>query len=68
MSVKTTTFTSTTTTQEISAKDLRSALNVPDNARLFVTVPSGGDYSSMELDIDELDEGLQVSWTETKQS
>lgn len=62
--------TSTTTTAHtgiIPAQGLREMLGLPDGARLFVDVPSGGDYSGCRLSLGD-DVQLQAQWevTETK--
>ena len=41
--------------------------DVPDNATVQFAVPSGGDYSGMDLPIDE-HEPVTVKWTTTVQS
>lgn len=40
---------------------LRTRFTIPDNAKVFIHVPGGGDYSNMDLDVDE-ETPLQVSW------
>lgn len=38
--------------------------NVPDRAKLTITVPGGGDWSNTELDLRETT--IDVEWTETE--
>lgn len=42
----------------------RKGVWVPDNADVIVPVPTGGDYSGMDLDIDR-DTVVRVRFTET---
>jgi hypothetical protein len=44
----------------ITANDIRKAFDLPEKARIVFEVPSGGDYSSCALDIEEYP--LRVSW------
>lgn len=41
---------------------LRYSLNIPDDAKIFVKVPGGGDWSNTNLNIDD-DTPLIVEWT-----
>lgn len=58
----------TNNTLQVTNTDLIAALNranpdlkIPDGARVYVSIPGGGDYSSMNLDIDG-DCPITVSW------
>ena len=56
---------------EINGKELRSMINqklsainadrIPNDARLFVMVPGGGDWSYEALDLDN--HPIQIEWT-----
>ena len=37
---------------------------MPKNAKMYIKVPSGGDWSGSEIDLDNEDMQLYVSWTE----
>lgn len=56
---------------EIGRKDILNYIHniekvyIPERADVFVWVPSGGDWSSTRLDIDD-DTPIQITWTETK--
>lgn len=67
MKIKTTTKTVTTKyhTATISAEDIKKAFGLPDDCELCVEVPSGGDYSGVELEIG-YDTELTVKWEETE--
>ena len=41
------------TTTEYTREDLQTLLGLPADAEIFVHVPGGGDWSNMDLDIDE---------------
>jgi len=66
-----------TTSKEYSCKlsreDLVQALNpglayqIPSDAKITITVPTGGDYSGDCLDLDEVG-GLTLTWREVKTS
>lgn len=53
--------TRTTEVRSYSAADIREALGLPQDARMELRVPSGGDYSGEHLGIDEFDGGLVVT-------
>lgn len=58
----------TITTQKrrvYTAEDLRKHLKLPRGAKLFVHVPGGGDWSSMDLEIG-VETNLEVAWTKEK--
>jgi hypothetical protein len=44
----------------ITEKMLREAFAIPKGAKIFIQVPGGGDYSNMDLDIEE----IIVTWIE----
>lgn len=50
----------------ITRSDLRKQFNIPDNADIYVEVPSGADWSGMALDIDDTENAICVRWTEVK--
>jgi hypothetical protein len=71
MTMKVTQKTTTTKTHRVEigrhalAKALRlSGINVPDRAGVYVIVPGGGDWSNMQLDVDDKTP-IVVSWTES---
>lgn len=49
-------------TSEDLLKWLRRKEGVEDNAKMTITVPSGGDYGGQTLDLDEVG-GITVTWT-----
>lgn len=54
----------TTVTKVISAEQLCSIFGLPANARVFVNVPGGGDWSNTDLDLsDTPDQGLLLQYT-----
>lgn len=46
----------------ISAADLKLKLGIPQHAKVWVDVPSGGDYSGTQLDLNEA--SIHVLWSE----
>ena len=46
-----TTKTETTTHHEFNYEEVRKALGLPENAKIWVQVPGGGDWSNAKLDI-----------------
>lgn len=42
---------------------IRNKMDIPDNAKIKFTVPSGGDYSGMEIDVDA-ENPIVVTWEE----
>jgi hypothetical protein len=51
-----------------SAVQLRKLLKLPEDARVFVRVPGGGDWSNQDLEIDDDIDGvtqLEVEYTRT---
>lgn len=66
--IQTTTTTLTRKTMKLTGTMIRQLLDVagfsvPDGASITVPVPGGGDWSNMDLDIDE-DTAIEVTWTE----
>ncbi|AKQ75832.1 hypothetical protein FDH82_gp42 [Roseobacter phage RDJL Phi 2] len=61
--------TSTTTTSKHEAKlsgaAIRRLLALPNDAHIKVTVPGGGDWSGMDLDLDS-GTTLDISWETVK--
>jgi hypothetical protein len=63
--MKTTKHMSVRTTLHITAGEIRQFVGAPENAKVFFVVPSGGDYSGIDVDIDEKATGeqvVQVQW------
>jgi hypothetical protein len=60
--VRTSMTTTTRYTGTISVKDLRKKFKIPEDATITVHVPGGGDWSDMNLDLEEIP--IQVSWVE----
>lgn len=58
-----TVHTETSVKTTFSRADLLKALGLPENARVFVQVPGGGDWSNCELEIDT-DVPLQADYKE----
>lgn len=50
----------------IPADGLRVLMGLPCDARLYVTVPGGGDWSGCDMVLGD-DVNLEVTWTTTKQ-
>ena len=42
-----------------------SGLEVPDGAEVFLRVPGGGDWPNTRLHVEEPEDGLVITWTET---
>ena len=70
--VKRKTNTRVTTSIELSGKGIVDILKdtgiIPDNAaeiNVVVHIPSGGDYSGMDLDINDAEHSITVSYTIT---
>ena len=63
-----TVFTEVKTTMEVAltARDIISALGLPDDAKVFFEVPTGGDYSGCTLDIDD-DTPVRARWVKVEQ-
>jgi hypothetical protein len=57
------TVTEQTFTMELTAKDLRKALGLPDDAELEFFVPGGGDWSNTSVSLDSYP--IYVSWKRT---
>lgn len=55
----------------IDAKTLLEKLNLPEDSKISFQVPSGGDYSGVELDLDDSEfnggNGLKISHTITRE-
>jgi hypothetical protein len=51
----------------ISASDLRKAFRIPAGASITFTVPTGGDYSGQNLDLED-GYALIVEWEELKRT
>ncbi len=47
---------------KIFASEIKRVFKLPADARLYITVPGGGDYSNMDLEIDE----ILVTYTKTR--
>lgn len=60
------TVTTTEHRLEFTADDLRRALDLPSKASLHVRVPGGGDWSSMNLGVDEATP-LVATWDDTSE-
>ena len=65
MTTTTTTTITSVTKKTITRKQLIEAFNLPENAEIYFSVPGGGDYSNMDLDLDERT-GITVRYEETK--
>lgn len=50
----------------ITSADLRRVFDVPADAKIFVRVPGGADWSNTNLEIDDEEQAIQVTWKETK--
>jgi len=50
---------------QINAEMIRQAFNLPDDARVYFTVPSGGGWSNSDIDI-EAEHPVFVEWTRTE--
>ncbi|UFK26730.1 hypothetical protein [Roseobacter phage RDJL6] len=48
---------------ELSGAAIKRHLGIPNNARITVAVPGGGDWSNMDLDLDA-GHTLDISWEE----
>lgn len=59
--------TQTTTEVCIPASLLRGLLKAPEDARLTVRVPSGGDWSGTDLELDDATQCPAVTYTEIKE-
>lgn len=59
-------FTNTvsTTSHEIaiSRSDIIKAFGLPDNAKVFIGVPGGGDWSNIDLDVDDAENQVFATW------
>lgn len=56
--------TRTTQNYVITAEEIRKALDLPKDAKIFVQVPGGGDWSNTDLEIDS-DTPLRATVTTT---
>lgn len=47
----------------ISVAEIKKAFNLPENAKVFVHIPGGGNYSNEDLELSDLDrQFLEASW------
>lgn len=51
-------------TLEVSAEMLKAHLGIPPDARVFFTVPGGGDWSNIDVDI-SVEHPIHVIWSKT---
>jgi hypothetical protein len=50
---------------ELTREELCERLGVPRHAAIWVRVPGGADWSNMNLDIDDKNTPLRLSWSDT---
>jgi len=65
MPTRTETTTATTKHVTMDAAELLKALKLPKDAKVFVTVPGGGDWSNCDLELDK-STPLNIVYTSTK--
>lgn len=57
--------TTTISTVELTASDIRKLVGAPDNAEVFIEVPGGGDWSNSDLHVQDKkghSQLLRVKW------